>query len=792
MSFIRLPVYVLGLDDLWRKGFHILGLNIKEIWVKSGPKFTAQYLSECARALICWAGNERFVQGKTLVALTRSGLPKIIPVFLREKMRGLKLDSISSKLVFRCVLTVLSVYRVIGHAPIYKWETITDAFTGRTQTIPEWELARVLPYIRPINHLKKPDFTNVSESSGPNYPRATWSSAIDAIALALHPKQAWAFMSWCRHHKWDLPIVWWLWILIVTMLLLPLIKAVSVFSQHGSVLFPKGICIGRLATVLEARGKVRVVAIVDYWSQLVLKPLHDSVFRSLRRIPQDGTFDQGKPLMELINRMAPDQRIASFDLSAATDRLPAQLQVQILSALGLPGDTWYSLLDRDYVFRRKNEEGETVSRVFRYAVGQPMGAYSSWAMLALTHHIIVQVAAGRAGKTVWFPDYAIIGDDIIIANDQVADAYLALMNDLGVEINMTKSHRGNVAEFAKRWIHPLLGELTPIGAGNILTVVRNRRLMPNLILDLFNKDYPFIWNIIERAANMPATNTNGVMVGMATALFCLGPSGILLSGTQRPAEWLGRWASKYYGGTVKLPNLLNAILYTQKVQRVEDVERENTRNREAIENFKALWTRYPLSRWIKSFSWWIRISPDAKTLSWLLGLRTDSNDLGHLVNPFSNWRLPWPIQINCDRLFWAGVQRISPGFYAYSQEIEELIPQPPQTTWEHELARSEMISRWSDRRPGQMQMLIDTSIEKLLRPLDDNEQLKTSVDIDWNREILGTDYINRTLTMYGMVMDLLHPPKANLDRSLSMVVYQDSSPDGEPVGGLVTRDVPKT
>jgi len=33
----------------------------------------------------------------------------------------------------------------------------------------------------------------------------------------------------------------------------------------------------------------------------------------------------------------------------------------------------------------------------RYAVGQPMGALSSWAMLALTHHLIVAMAARRVG-----------------------------------------------------------------------------------------------------------------------------------------------------------------------------------------------------------------------------------------------------------------------------------------------------------------------------------------------------------------------------------------------------------
>jgi len=33
-----------------------------------------------------------------------------------------------------------------------------------------------------------------------------------------------------------------------------------------------------------------------------------------------------------------------------------------------------------------------------YSVGQPMGAYSSWAMLALVHHLILQVCNIKCGK----------------------------------------------------------------------------------------------------------------------------------------------------------------------------------------------------------------------------------------------------------------------------------------------------------------------------------------------------------------------------------------------------------
>jgi len=47
-------------------------------------------------------------------------------------------------------------------------------------------------------------------------------------------------------------------------------------------------------------------------------------------------------------------------------------------------------------------------------------------MLALTHHVIVQVAANRVGM-IRFSGYALLGDDIVIANEAVARSYHALM-----------------------------------------------------------------------------------------------------------------------------------------------------------------------------------------------------------------------------------------------------------------------------------------------------------------------------------------------------------------------------
>jgi hypothetical protein len=77
-------------------------------------------------------------------------------------------------------------------------------------------------------------------------------------------------------------------------------------------------------------------------------------------------------------------------------------------------------------------------------------------MLAITHHYIVQMSALQAAVSVkgeWFEGYELLGDDIVIFNEKVAQNYLEIMAGLGVSINLAKSvisNPGSVVEFAKR------------------------------------------------------------------------------------------------------------------------------------------------------------------------------------------------------------------------------------------------------------------------------------------------------------------------------------------------------
>jgi hypothetical protein len=83
-----------------------------------------------------------------------------------------------------------------------------------------------------------------------------------------------------------------------------------------------------------------------------------------------------------------------------------------------------------------------------------MGALSSWAMLALTHHFIVQLAARNVGLTGWFTRYLVLGDDIVIADGRVAREYIRLMEDLGVAIGLAKSlvSSNGSFEFARQFV----------------------------------------------------------------------------------------------------------------------------------------------------------------------------------------------------------------------------------------------------------------------------------------------------------------------------------------------------
>jgi len=127
---------------------------------------------------------------------------------------------------------------------------------------------------------------------------------------------------------------------------------------------------GKLSIVKDPECKRRVIAMVDYHTQLALRPIHDDLLKLLSKLPCDRTFTQD-PKHKWAHS---NEYFYSLDLSSATDRFPIKLQERLISEIYQDksfAEAWSKLLiDRDY----RHPDGKTN---LRYAVGQPMGAYSS-------------------------------------------------------------------------------------------------------------------------------------------------------------------------------------------------------------------------------------------------------------------------------------------------------------------------------------------------------------------------------------------------------------------------------
>lgn len=390
--------------------------------------------------------------------LTRSGLPGIIPLSDRRAIIN------SRPSVIRWWLCVFSVYRVIGIVGSLKISTITDNLTvpaSNLELVGSQLLTKVCNLKAKWPKMDRPtDRLLLLETASPSF-KSSWTGFVHDAHLLLEAGFYNDILLFFREFSMS--------------------NTERLFNLVTHPTFPKSKApyksefvsvsdLGQLSLKKEAAGKIRVFAIVDVWTQSALKPLHEYLFKILRGLPNDGTFDQHASVLRCVEKVAVTRESYGYDLSAATDRLPIYLQMQVLSALFGPdlARSWARLLTgRSYRLDLTSDhfkEGiipENMIGVHRiyYAVGQPMGALSSWAMLALTHHLLVQLACQRTRGITWgsrwYDNYELLGDDIIIFDEDVALAYLSLMEEIGVPINTSKSvvSVNKTTEFAKVTTH---------------------------------------------------------------------------------------------------------------------------------------------------------------------------------------------------------------------------------------------------------------------------------------------------------------------------------------------------
>lgn len=380
------------------------------------------------------------------IGLTNDGLPKVLGILIPS----IRLKNLTS---LRLGLTILSLGRLFpGNGADYDLNSITASTTEEPKlilSITEYASKSRICSNFILQDWSRPHFSN---KSGPNG-HALGHSLIDFISMT--PNLYNNLITLGGDNLKDY--------------LLSIYKIVNYFPIIGRNL-------RKIFIVKDKELKNRPIAIFDYWSQTCLWNLNEALFERLKLIPQDMTYDQSN-IGDLIQMN--EHSYHSLDLASATDRFPISLQTKILEILIGKSKSlaWKAIMTQPL----KGPKGETV----RYATGQPMGARSSWAMFALSHHIVVQFAAYNVGYKS-FTDYRLLGDDIVIHNDIVAAEYIKVMTGLGVEISKLKTHTSKYAfELAKRWFYKgteitpfpigaIASDVTPLGIANALQTAFNK------------------------------------------------------------------------------------------------------------------------------------------------------------------------------------------------------------------------------------------------------------------------------------------------------------------------------
>jgi len=215
---------------------------------------------------------------------------------------------------------------------------------------------------------------------------------------------------------------------------------------------------GQIALIQEPGYKLRSAANPIRLYQAALTPLYEALSDTLRKIPQDHTFDQETGIEAMQTCLKEGRRVWCTDLSNASDNLPLEFQLHLLGKMGV-STRWLQFFKSccrgDWIVML--EKHSDVWRRVRWTVGQPLGLKPSFASFTLCHHAIVQALYMREYPDTPVSDYeyGIVGDDFWTSSSRVAQAYVDYMNLIGVPVQNQKVLAApSTGEFLGRIVTP--------------------------------------------------------------------------------------------------------------------------------------------------------------------------------------------------------------------------------------------------------------------------------------------------------------------------------------------------
>lgn len=206
--------------------------------------------------------------------------------------------------------------------------------------------------------------------------------------------------------------------------------------------------VGNLGISQERGGKLRVYAFPNLLFQVMMNPLKASLFRILKRIPEDCTYDQKRGVTWVQEKLQAGHCAWSVDLSDATNHFSFELQKLVLLNIFLNPE-WENHLELFEMVSKGQYGAKALGHNFvRWTKGQPLGVGPSFPLFAITHHAVLyhcKVVAGEVDTDC----YRILGDDIVITSPKVATEYLRVLQQLSVPVSPAKTVTSKeVAEFA--------------------------------------------------------------------------------------------------------------------------------------------------------------------------------------------------------------------------------------------------------------------------------------------------------------------------------------------------------
>jgi len=229
--------------------------------------------------------------------------------------------------------------------------------------------------------------------------------------------------------------------------------------------------VGQIAFLTsDGGGKVRPIAMPNAWTQMAFVRLHEKLHESMVQLEEICVPDQLVGVEYAADVMKHGGFVYSVDLTAATDRLPREIQTRYLTLTGnLPyAQALEEVSSGKWLYKSSRDTKAYVS----YAVGQPMGLYGSFPLLNMTNWALAELARmsvtkalrgedkwnrlqsfapgarNRDGKLLPNQRFYILGDDVIFFDRRIAEKYIELLEILGVEVASSKSFDKDVAQFA--------------------------------------------------------------------------------------------------------------------------------------------------------------------------------------------------------------------------------------------------------------------------------------------------------------------------------------------------------